>query len=80
MKQNYLVLVGVPASLAAAPSAHSQLISVTATVKAQTQVFNFSSLDAALTQFSGTNLATSFPGFRDGNAVAADIVFNGGPL
>ncbi|MEI6160887.1 MAG: hypothetical protein WCP77_13700 [Roseococcus sp.] len=80
MHKKFLLAGVVVAAVAGAPSAQAQLIQVTANVGGQTQVFNFNSLDAALAQLTGPNLSASFPGYRDGDQVAATVDFNGAPL
>ncbi len=63
--------------VAFAPGARAQLIQVTATVGGVTQVLNFSSLDAALAQLTGANLAATFPAYVEGSAVQSSVNFNG---
>ena len=66
--------------MAGAPAAQAQLIQVTASVGGVTQVLNFNSLDAALAQLTGPNLAATFPNYVEGSAVTSTVNFNGAPF
>lgn len=80
MRRNVLYASVVVAAMAGAPAAHAQLIQVTATVGGVTQVLNFNSLDAALAQLTGPNLAATFPNYVDGTAVQSTVNVNGAPF
>jgi hypothetical protein len=80
MRKNLIYAGVVAAALAAAPAAQAQLIQVTATVGGVTQVLSYNSLDAALAQLTGPNLAATFPNYTDGTAVASTINVNGAPI
>lgn len=80
MRKNLLYAGVFAAILAAAPSAQAQLIQVTATVGGVTQVLSYNSLDAALAQLTGSNLAATFPNYTEGTAVQSTINVNGAPI
>lgn len=80
MRRNVIYATVVAAAIAAAPAAQAQLIQVTASVGGVTQVLNFNSLDAALAQLTGPNLAATFPNYVEGSAVQSTVNFNGAPF
>lgn len=80
MKHKLLLTGVVLAALTLAPSAQAQLIQITATVGGVTQTLNFSSLEGALSQLTGSSLAASFPGYTSGTPITANINYNNQPL
>jgi hypothetical protein len=80
MRRNIVYASVVAAALAGAPAAQAQLVQVTATVGGVTQVLNFNSLDSALAQLTGPNLAATFPNYVDGTAVQSTVNVNGAPF